>query len=57
MGFLQRTLGTIYVEMLTRSGGDDIEELLQKLSCLLGSVGTGGRTSVADLLFQLKELS
>ena len=51
MGYLQKKLGTIYVEMLTRSGGDDVEELLQKLSCLVGSVGAGGRTSVKTSIF------
>ena len=57
VGFLQREIGKIYVKVLTRSGGHDVEELLQELSGLVGSAGAGGRTSVADLLFQLKELS
>ena len=58
VGFLQRTLGTIYVEILTgRGGGGDVAQLLQELSGLVGSAGVGGRTSVESLLFQLQELS
>ena len=46
------------MKVLTGGGGEgDVDQLLEELSCLVGSVGVGDRTSVVDLLFQLKELS